>query len=401
MALSDISLRDARPRFLIGERKKPILQAVKPSLPEPQPTRPVRMMRRSLKKAAPRARAAKTIEEIQKERTRRFGVKVRIGDVPGKVRVKKRDARGNVILDAQGQPIFEEKPVDLNVLANILSSGTDENISKLDQISSAIAAGQAISQQDAQNMIIRLMQVLSDMEALKNLTATQFAVIGQALSAAGIPDNPVQAGITNIIDGRFITVSGWKADGGNNRTNILLFLMGRASDVPGLSSEKPVFGIRIIHGELQPVQVARLIVLMSGEDRGIPFPVLDLEARRIFRSLPEARVAAGFPVDLSVVPGPRGLATPDEKDEKDEKIEGFVAPTTEIPLGRRAPEEEDILTRLARQAEEAARQEQLAQRGTLVPFQPAAPEVEVVDPRAAQEFTDEQVRLLRQQGLLP
>lgn len=363
-------MESRRPRFLLGERLKPMLEPVRPELPRPPIQQPTRIIRPSLRKIGPRPVPLRTIKDIEEERTRQFGVRVRLGEKgPGKIKVKKRDTEGNVILDEEGQPIFEERDIDLEVLADILSSGTKENIDKLAQLGAQISAGVATSREDRENIMLRLLRVVEDLDTLRSLTSTQFGVIGQAIAAAKIPSSPAQSGITNIIDGRFITRAGWDADGGANRGNILLFLMGNSRNVPGLSIDHPILGF-----SGRPVTLSTLLNVMGRGTSAARFPVLDLVDQRLYPNLATAREVTGV------------RATPREAPPAfDEKIPEFVTPTTDIPRGL-FETDDDVLSRLQRQADELKHEEEEARRGALTPApQPAGP---FIAPQEALDVSD-------------
>lgn len=354
-----------RPRFRLGEKFVPILQPIKPSLPVKVRKRDPegRIRRPAFMKEGPKARALETIEEIQKLRTRQLGIKVRLGDEKlGKIKVKKRDADGNVILDDQGNPVFEERDISLSSLAEIMQESATDNIARLDVITTSIAAGASVSKRERDEITVRLIAIASDVEDLSRFTSTQFAILGRAISAAGIPSNPVAAGITNLVDGRFITRAGWEADGGANKATILLFLMANVREKPGLSIERPVFGIS---GNTNTIST--ILSTMSGTRRGIPTPVLDVVDKIIYRTLPEARANVGVPsVPGFVAPGRPAIG--DVKEELDVKIPDLPggpsaadvvgaleeealelppSPVQLLPVALQSPEEIRELARLA------------------------------------------------------
>lgn len=254
------------------------------------------LRRPSFKRTGPSPRKSKTIQEIQDLRTKQEGVKIRFGDSKiGKLKVIKRDAHGQPILNAAGQPVTEEKDFNFGLLAELVQGSSTDNITKLGNLDTLIRSGATASSAERNNIAIILGQILSNIDNLKNINNNQFRTIASAIAQLNIPNDPVLANIPGLVDRRFITDDTWKAGGGENKGIILMFLISNAQFSLLLTASRPIFGL---NGN--PMQISSIDGTMSRTTARNPQPTMDLIAKRIYPSLQDARRAVGITTGATV-----------------------------------------------------------------------------------------------------
>ena len=274
---------EKRPSFKAGSQFVPTKTAIRDFLPPPiSGKRDDRFKRPSFKRDSPLPRGVKSIAQIERLKTRQQGIKVRLGDATlGKIKVKKRDRLGAVILDAAGQPVFEEVELNFGLLAEMLQGTFKTNMEKLDELAVAIQTGAAASSADVTALGVGLARVLSEQANIARMTQAQLDMVTRSLQLLGISRDPVQAGIQDLIDGRFVTATGWEAAGGRNKGPIIMFLIANVRDIPRLSPNRPVFGRSGAH--------LQLISIFQQMSTG---KVLDLIDKRMYNTVQQARSGA-------------------------------------------------------------------------------------------------------------
>lgn len=241
--------------------------------------------RPSFKLTGPTPRASKSLDEIEALLTKQQGIKVRIGDSKiGKIKVIKRDARGQPILDAAGNPITVERDFNFGLLAELVQSSNTDNITRLREINATLATGAASITETKDEIVLTLGQILSNIDNLRTITNSQFRTLATSLSKLNIPDDPSAAGVSDLVDGRFADPRSWNAGDGANSGAILLFLMSKAKDDPLLSTAKPILGLSGL-----PMKITSLINNMEKTSENVPEPTIDLIGMRLFRSLAQAQ----------------------------------------------------------------------------------------------------------------
>ncbi len=275
-----------RSSFRLGEEFKTELQPIKPALPKGKREQDIRgrIRRPGFKVEAPQPKPFRTIKDIQDLRTKQQGIKIRFGDEKlGKLRIKKRDKDGKIILDNSGNPIFENKEFNVNVLADILQGSSTDNITRLNQINTLITSGARRSTQDINNISAIAMNILSNTQELGTLGVAQITSLQRALMQLGISRDPIEAGIPSLINGRFINTITWERDNGINKGLIYMFLIANARQNPNLSASRPIFGFSD-----NAITLATINSVMRGTAR-IPLPVMDLVGKRLYRNLADAQ----------------------------------------------------------------------------------------------------------------
>lgn len=369
-----------RPSFKIGTQLKMQKPAIRDFLPRPISTkRDDRFMRPAFTKSSPVPRGLKSIAEIERLKVKQEGIKVRLGDASlGKIKVKKRDRLGNVILDATGQPVFEEVVLNFGLLAQMLEGSFRENMERLEELATAIRTGTTKSQADRDAFTVAFAQIIGKQENVARLTATQLDFITRSLQLLGIARDPVAAGLQDLVRGRFVTNDTWERRDGRNKGPIILFLIANVRDNPRLSPNRPIFGKpNRFSGEVQPIQLISIFTLMSGSSRKDP-AVIDLIDKTIHNTLREAiaraslapvgtapfTTAVSLPVDPLGAHRVSGVSIEEEDEKGVFRVVGALDPRDLAALPRL--EGESTIARLAR---ESAQRELDAQRG-LVPFTP-------------------------------
>lgn len=363
-----------RPSFKTGTQFKPSRPAIRDFLPKPAPTkRDTRFDRPAFIKSSPTPRGLKSIADIERLKTKQEGIKVRLGDASlGKIKIKKRDKLGKVITDAAGQPVFEEVTLNFGLLAQILEGSFAQNMEKLKELATAIRTGATTSQADRDAFTIAIARIMSTQENVARLSATQLDFITRSLQLLGISKDPMQAGIRDLVDGRFVTEFTWTAGDGRNIGPIILFLIANVRENPLLTPGKPIIG-----RNGRAVKIAGLFPVMAGSSRQDPL-VIDLIGKQLYNTLQQAREGspvrpAGFApfgteVGLPLVAQRPAIQGEFEDSQGAFRIVGALDPAAFVLP--RAEGEESMLERLARQSTER----ELEAQSQLVEFK--APPVE-------------------------
>jgi hypothetical protein len=269
-----------RPRFHLGERFVPESYSV-PNFPSKKRLLDIegRLRRPAFHLSSPTPRKKESIEGIQAMRTKQQGIKVRFGDSKtGKIKVKKRDKEGNVILDDEGNPIYDEKEFNFGLLAEILEGTASDNISKLSELTTKIDAGEVSASAGRDNLELILNQILGNINTIRDMTEEGFRAVERAVDLLPISRNPASLDLS-LKNNRFATYESWKGRGGANQGAIVSFLIKNSDVEARLSKKQPVFGIGG-----NPINIVSLIVGMNAN----PQWVIDLETQRIFPTLESA-----------------------------------------------------------------------------------------------------------------
>lgn len=275
-----------RPRFRLGEKFVPILQPIKPSLPVKVRKRDPdgRIKRPAFMKRGPKPRALQTISGVQALRNRQLGIKVRLGDEKlGKIKVKKRDADGNVILDEEGNPVMEERTVSLSSLAELFSDSVEDNIDKLGLIVGRIQSGIDTSVNQFSQLKTILFSVTSQIASAgaPQPTDAESETIAAAAALAGFGPDPTET-VPALIEGRFTDRDGWVTD--RNKQEVISHLEANASSHLRLSARTPIFSV---NG--RPILISTLDAFMNGN----PNAIIDLLDQRVFENIHDARTSIG------------------------------------------------------------------------------------------------------------
>ena len=266
-----------RPRFHLGERFVPESYSV-PNFPTKKRLLDIegRLRRPSFHLSAPTPRKKKSIAAIQAMRTKQQGIKVRFGDSKtGKIKVKKRDREGNVILDDEGNPIYEEKEFNFGLLASILEGTSADNISKLSELTTKIDAGEVSAVAGRGDLKLMLKQILRKTEEYNQ---EQMNTIGRAIDLLPISRDPSSLGLS-LKDNRFVDSETWFGGGGSNIGEILMFLIKNSDTEELLSKRLPVFGV-----SERAIEIKTLISGMNDN----PEWVIDLEGQQVFPTMAHA-----------------------------------------------------------------------------------------------------------------
>ncbi len=270
------------PAFILGEQFPALLQPVAPKPPRPpQPNIPTRIMQPSFKLTAPAPSRVSSIDEIEALRVKQEGIKVRLGESTlGEIEVPKRDARGVVVRDADGNVVMVKRKVNLATLAKVLQSSLQENIQRVETLGTSLRAG-AVADKD--ELMLALAQIMRSQANVEQLTASQLGGVARGAAAARIPRDPAAAGIRGLVQGRFATKTAWeRADGGTNAAIIRLYLLAHVQSHRGLTPVSPVFGLAG-----RPVKFDTLDTSLRNRDA-----VLDMVTQTLWPSLEAARVEA-------------------------------------------------------------------------------------------------------------
>ena len=266
-----------RPRFHLGERFVPESYSV-PNFPTKKRLLDIegRLRRPSFHLSAPTPRKKKSIAAIQAMRTKQQGIKVRFGDSKtGKIKVKKRDKEGNVILDDEGNPIYEEKDFNFGLLASILEGTSADNISKLSELTTKIDAGEVSAVAGRGDLELILNRILGNVDTVRDMTEEGFRAVERAVDLLPISRDPASLGL-RLKDDRFVTNEIWSGGGGSNRGLIIAFLIKNSDKYSRLSRDRFVFGIGT-----NPIEINSFVTGMKDN----PDWVIDLKEQKIFRSL--------------------------------------------------------------------------------------------------------------------
>ncbi len=274
-----------RPAFRSGVKFKPLIQPIKPSLPQRRRVldKDGRLRRPSFKLAGPKPRALGTIASIEAMRVKQEGIKVRLGEkLLGKVRVKRRDNQGNIILDEEGNPIFEEVPFNFGLLQEIFRGTLQENIDKSTALANLLRSGASKDPLgDRTELSVRLTAAL-DRDNILDLSTADLDAIGRDVQELKISNDPViELGEIPLVDDRFVTNDQFQRD---NIGPILLFLLANSIDNPNLTFSRPLLS-----------DIGVPLALRQIDNRMARGGVMDLIGRRLYPSLDDARRELDIP----------------------------------------------------------------------------------------------------------
>lgn len=318
-----------RPAFLVGTKFQQLLSPTKPDFPMQKRAldREGRLRRKSFKLTGPVARPTKTIQEIERLKTKQQGIKIRLGPGQfGKVRVAKRDAEGNVIKDEEGQIIYELKEFNLSIATLPLQD-------RLDILQDALLTG-ITGKLDG--IGLTLATILGSSEDVRDLSGDNLRLLQQVLGAAREPReagevrSPIinpwdEDSFSDIPDQRFITKEMWQNNDGDIQTRVYAFILkpGATAFAPQLDAKNPIFGIGAMGGTIKFNAI--------NTEMGKGNVVLDLGRRKIFRNMEKAREGAGERVEIDVRSAATTSAAAAAVDEEDdEKADPTAAAATAV-----------------------------------------------------------------------
>lgn len=337
-----------RPAFVAGTMFKQVLQPTRPDFPVQARAldKDGRLRRKNFRLSGPVPRPAKTIQEIEALKTKQQGIKFRLGPGQfGKVRVAKRDAKGEVIKDEEGNIIYEMKEFNLSMATLPLQD-------RIELLQESLSTG---IRGDLNNIGILLASILGSNEDVKNLTSSNLRVLQQVLrrDPEGAPLGEGKVEIVNPWDTqdfddlpskRFITRDMWNTNDANLKTRVRAFLLQGTSFASQLSPDTPVFGTT--GNTIDFDAIGQQINIAKFGDR-----VLDLGTRRIFRNQEEADEEAGEAIELDVAEVSRSSAAvsaaeEEEKDDDDPTVASATELSQAVVLAQRDPSAPDTLQNL-------------------------------------------------------
>lgn len=361
---------EKRPSFKTGTQFVPTRSAIRVSLPPPiSGRRDDRFTRPSFKRSDPKPRGLKSIEQIERLKTKQEGIKIRLGESTlGDIKIKKKDRLGNIILDAAGLPVFETVKLNFGLLAQMFEGSFKQNMDKLQELATAIETGATSSTADINALTVSISRLLRNQETIASMTETQLKFITRSLQLLGISRDPEQAGIQDLVDKRFVTNAGWERAGGRNKGPIIMFLLANVSDKPRLSPNRPIFG-----RSGDPIQLISIFAGMADTHRPSPL-VMDLIDKTMHNSLRAARISASAAPDIPISvfpldPRPSPLSGVSLEEEDEFGALSFL-PSVPDPIVSR---DESVIARLSRETLRAEAVERAAREGALVPFDARAP----------------------------
>ena len=191
--------------------------------------------------------------------------------------------------ELKNSPPFGRPQRQISKTKNFSENSNNIN-DKVELISAAVLQGNTESKQEMAALMVKIMEVLTNVDGLRVLTQGNFAALATAITRLRLPENYRAAGFAH----RLYSLSQYKAEQGL----VNLFLLSNIA--PPRTINKPLLG-RNVNGNLTAISITGIVNSLQ-EKPPIPEKFIDLEMRTIITRV-EAIILADSGVDGGLLNG--------------------------------------------------------------------------------------------------